>query len=498
MKFINIDLEDRQLAKRINGRMKKMKSCKILKGLSYLDKGDIICTNEITSDLRDTLKDESILKVFHDASSNVSFLNKLGYEVNNIECTKVMAQVLGEKEYSLKSLAEKHLISKFNINTLKDVEIIKYLYLNFKQELKRKNLVVVFERENRANNIVPKLNNQGIRFDYTNWNKELDEDRKKMEELEAEIKIVLQNNNLNLQSSYQLLRTLQKNDINIPDTDDSTLAQFEDKYLVISLIRKYRKKYVKVKTYGENLEKAIGVDGRVRGEWQIIGAASGRMTCRNPPLQGFPSASKKFFIPDKCNKFVIGDYSQIELRVLASISEDKTLLDQFQKGIDLHTGTASLIFGKDMLEVTQEERHIAKSLNFGMAYGITKYGIQKNLIKVGLNTSLEEAEQYRLQFLAVYPQVRQLQNLLLQAISVNSLGGRQWDCKDLKPTQRLNYPIQGSAADGFKEALILLYDQLKDNWKVCAVVHDEIVLEVPECEAEIAKDMLEKCMKDGM
>ena len=170
----------------------------------------------------------------------------------------------------------------------------------------------------------------------------------------------------------------------------------------------------------------------------------------------------------------------------------------FNNGIDLHLGTASLVFKKQIDEISKEERQVAKSLNFGIVYGITAYGIQKNLRKSGVDASLEEAEEYRIEFLNVYPRVKELQDALLKADYIKTLGGRRWQGGNVSMTQRLNLPIQGSAAEGLKEALALLVERLKDSWKLVAVVHDEILLEVPEYESEEAKNILESCMIEGM
>ena len=135
------------------------------------------------------------------------------------------------------------------------------------------------------------------------------------------------------------------------------------------------------------------------------------------------------------------DYSQIELRVLASISKDETLMNYFNNEVDLHRGTASLIFKKPLDEITNEERQVAKSLNFGIIYGITPYGIQKNLRKSGLDVTLDEAEEYRIKFLNVYPRVRAIQDALLRADYIEkTIGGRRWQGGSLSMTQRLNLP----------------------------------------------------------
>lgn len=122
----------------------------------------------------------------------------------------------------------------------------------------------------------------------------------------------------------------------------------------------------------------------------------------------------------------------------------------------------------------------------------------KRTRKSGLNVTLDEAEEYRIEFLNVYPKVRELQDSLLRADYIKTLGGRRWQGGNLSMTQRLNLPIQGSAAEGLKEALALLVENLKDTWRLVVIVHDEILLEVPEDDAEEAKEVLENCMIIGM
>lgn len=357
---------------------------------------------------------------------------------------------------------------------------------------------MTYERERRALPAVVMLENNGIKMEFGKWNIRLDDDRKLSQELESTIRNLLNNSQLNLNSPKQLVESIAGYGIKLHSTSDDELAKYSDEHEVIKLLRKYRKLQTKIKTYGEKLKSFIDDDGRIRADWRLIGAKSGRMSCNNPPLQAMPGSSREFFIAEKGHKLVCADYSQVELRVLASISGDENLINYFKNSVDLHTGTASLVFKKAIEEVTKEERQVAKSLNFGIVYGITAYGIQKNLRRSGLEVTLEEAEDYRLEFLRVYPKVRELQDSLLRADYIRSLGGRRWQGSNLSMTQRLNLPIQGSAAEGLKEALALLVERLKDSWKLVAVVHDEILLEVPEYESEEAKNILESCMIEGM
>lgn len=471
----------------------------------------------VDDEVREILKDHNVIKMFHNAKFDVGYLRTKGYEVNNYGCTLVMAQVLGEIEVSLKALTKKHFeidmdktmqhsdnwkTTEFTQDhieyALKDVEYTRALYYKFSEELRKRDLLGVYERERGALDAIVMLETKGIKMKFEEWNEELNEDRKLSEDIEEEIKSILNKHELNINSTKQLTESLFEYGIKLCSTSDDELAKFSDEYEVIRLLRKYRKLKTKIKTYGEKLREYIDEDGRIRANWRLIGAQSGRMACNNPPLQAMPSKSREFFVPEEGYKYVVADYSQVELRILAKVSMDSTLINYFKNNIDLHKGTASLVFKKPLDEVTKEERQVGKSLNFGIVYGITAYGIQKNLRKCGISVSLEEAEEYRIQFLNSYPKVREMQDALLRADTIKTLGGQRWQCRNLTATQRLNLPIKGSAAEVLKEALALLVQKIKPTWKIAAIVHDEILLEVPENDAEKAKEMLEKAMIDGM
>lgn len=484
--------------------------------VSAMENEEVSYKKFIDDEFRSLLKNSNIPKVFHNAKFDVEYLVNNGCEVNNYHCTLIMAQVLGEEKLSLKELTKKYLgvdmdksiqhsdnwqeeITQKHIDyAVKDVENTRDLFYKLLNLLVENNLLAVYERERRALPAIIMLENNGIKMEFDKWNLRLDDDRKLSQELESTIRNLLNNSQLNLNSPKQLVEAIAEYGIKLHSTSDDELAKYSDEHEVIKLLRKYRKLQTKIKTYGEKLKTFIDDDERIRADWRLIGATSGRMSCNNPPLQAMPGSSKEFFIAEKGYKLVCADYSQVELRVLASISGDETLINYFKNGIDLHTGTASLVFKKSIEEVTKEERQVAKSLNFGIVYGITAYGIQKNLRRSGLDVTLEEADDYRVEFLRVYPKVRELQDSLLRADYISSLGGRRWQCSKLSMTQRLNFPIQGSAAEGLKEALALLVDNMKPSWKLVAIVHDEIVLEVSEEEAEKAKEVLETSMKLGM
>lgn len=480
--------------------------------------GVVDTTVTVNESIKSALQNETVEKVFHNAKFDVGFFHAYGYEVRNYHCTLLMAQVLGEEQLSLKALAKKYLsvdIDKsiqhsdhWQCDNLtdehfeyakKDVEYTRCLFYKLYQLLVDKHLLTTYERERRALPAIIMLESNGIKMEFDKWNEVLDEDRVLCKELQSQIKDLLGKKELNLNSPGQLVDAIYKQyGIKLKSTSDDELAKYVDMNQAINLIRRYRKLQTKIMTYGQKLKQFIDNDGRIRANWKLIGATSGRMACSKPPIQGMPGKSREFFVADEGYKIVCSDYSQIELRVLSEVSQDEKLIEYFKNGIDLHAGTASLIFQKPLEEVTKEERQVAKSLNFGIVYGITAYGIQKNLRKSGLDISIEVAEEYRLEFLKVYSKVRDLQDSLLKANIIRTIGGRKWQGKELTMTQRMNLPIQGSAAEGLKEALGLLVNRMEPTWKLVAVVHDEIVLEVPEPEVDLAKQVLESCMIEGM
>lgn len=502
-----IDIETTSLNPRI-GEIKIVTLCKNDEEIFYKEK--------IDKEIHDILIDANILKVFHNAKFDVGFFMSKGHIVNNYHCTLLMAQVIGEEKLSLKELTKKYLgvdmdksmqhsdnwkkeITQEHIDyAVKDVENTRSLFYKLKDELISRNLWMTYERERRALPAIIMLENNGIKMEFDKWNLRLDDDRKLSQELESTIRNLLNSSQLNLNSPKQLVEAIADYGIKLHSTSDDELAKYSDEYEVIKLLRKYRKLQTKIKTYGEKLKSFIDDDGRIRADWRVIGAKSGRMSCNNPPLQAMPGNSREFFVSEEGYKLVCSDYSQIELRVLASISKDETLMNYFNNEVDLHRGTASLVFKKALDEITNEERQVAKSLNFGIIYGISAYGIQKNLRKSGLDVTLDEAEEYRIKFLNVYPRVRAIQDALLRADYIKTIGGRRWQGGSLSMTQRLNLPIQGSAAEGLKEALALLVNSIKETWKLIAIVHDEILLEVPTDDAEEAKEVLENCMIEGM
>ncbi|HCU3094056.1 TPA: hypothetical protein OUN36_002780 [Clostridioides difficile] len=477
-------------------------------------------------EIEDILADEDILKVFHNASFDVVWFEYFGYKVNEYTDTMIMSQVINNRvrqENSLVDVAHKYLnvvmskqlqdTSNWNNGVItkeheeyckRDVEITYKLYFTLMDEIHRLEIYPVLDREIRALPSIIELRRNGIKFEYGKWYMQILEYEREKDMIEKEIKSILNVKDLNLNSPIQVVEILNKFGINVTSSSDEELAKFSDNNEVIKLIRKYKKLKKRISSFGDKLKEKIDNDGCIRGKWNLIGADTFRMTCTSPNLQGMPRVSKEYFVPrNKESVFVIADYSQIELRVLAEISNDKLLIDAFKNGEDLHRKTASMILDKHISEVTDEERSIAKAANFGLIYGMTSYGLQKKIkADYCMEITLEEAEKFRNGYFEAYKDVLKYQDKMLKAEYIETLGGRYWSKEtselDKGSIKRYNYPIQGTSAEGLKEALYLLMKRKPKDWLLVAIVHDEIVLEVPCKDEDVAKEILRDCMVEGM
>ena len=285
-------------------------------------------------------------------------------------------------------------------------------------------------------------------------------------------------------------------------TNADVLEKLKDKHPVISAIMDYRMLTKLKSTYAEGLMKVIGEDGRIHTTFQNLVTATGRLSSTEPNLQNIPVRTdmgaeiRKMFIPKDGFVLVDADYSQIELRVLAHIASDSAMQEAFVSGMDIHTVTASQVFGVSADEVTSLQRRHAKAVNFGIVYGISEFSLADDI-----GVSRYEAKAYIDSYLANYPGVRNyMKNVVEDARSsgyTKTMYGRRRYIPDLKNSNfnvrqgaeriALNTPIQGSAADLIKLAMIRVDEALRSTYpqaKLLLQVHDELIVECPEEIAE--------------
>lgn len=296
-------------------------------------------------------------------------------------------------------------------------------------------------------------------------------------------------------------------------TAADVLEKLAPDYPIIGKILEYRQLTKLKSTYADGLANFIGMDGRIHGKFNQTITATGRISSTEPNLQNIPVRMelgrliRKVFVPADGYVFVDADYSQIELRVLAHCSEDKMLIEAYKEAQDIHRITASQVFHTPFGEVTDLQRRNAKAVNFGIVYGISSFGLSEDL-----SITVKEAKQYIEQYFKTYPGIKTfLDNAVAHAKEqgyVVTLFGRRRPVPELASSnfmQRafgervaMNAPIQGTAADIMKIAMVGVNRQLKErNLKSRLVlqVHDELLVEAHESEVEIVKEILQHEME---
>jgi DNA polymerase I len=247
--------------------------------------------------------------------------------------------------------------------------------------------------------------------------------------------------------------------------------------------------------------------GRIHADFSQIGAKSGRLSCTRPNLQQQPSKTlpewREIFKASPGNKIVTADYSQIELRILAQVSQDKEFIRAYNEEIDLHKLTASKIFKKPITEVDKKERNVAKTVNFGITYGMWTYGLKKKLKAAGIEVTENEARTIINEFYKAYPGVtkylRDISTKGLKDLELKNIAGRL--IKFEKPEddkaqgsikrESKNLPIQSLCADIVKIAMANLFLILEPmGVKFVNTVHDELVFECTDAQAEEVKNIV--------
>ena len=291
-------------------------------------------------------------------------------------------------------------------------------------------------------------------------------------------------------------------------TNADVLEKLKDKHPIISAIMDYRMLTKLKSTYADGLMKVVHADGRIRTTFQNLVTATGRLSSTEPNLQNIPVKTdlgaeiRKMFIPKEGCVLVDADYSQIELRVLAHIADDKTMQKAFAENMDIHTVTASQVFGVPAEEITSLQRRHAKAVNFGIVYGISEFSLAEDI-----GVSRYEAKSYIDSYLANYQGVRSYMKRVVEEAKesgfTQTLYGRRRYIPELKSSNfnirqgaeriALNTPIQGSAADLIKLAMIHVDSALSERYpqaKLILQVHDELIVECPQEDAQAVAELI--------
>ena len=285
---------------------------------------------------------------------------------------------------------------------------------------------------------------------------------------------------------------------------------------IVSLILDYRQLTKLNSTYVDGLMKVIAPDGRIHTSFQNTVTATGRLSSAEPNLQNIPvrtelgAEMRKMFVAGPGNVLVDMDYSQIELRLLAHIADDKAMQQAFREGTDIHTVTASQVFGVPVEAVTRQMRSSAKAVNFGIVYGISEFSLAKDI-----GVSIKEAKAYMERYFAHYSGIRAYMTDVVARAKEDGyvstlLGRRRWlpELRASNFNQRafgervaLNMPIQGTAADIIKLAMLRVQTRLKAEGlrgRLVLQVHDELIVECPAEEGQKVLALLKEEMEGVM
>ena len=489
--------------------------------------------NEALAPLRRLLEAPRPIKIAHNAKFDAKFIkHNLRLDLGGLFDTLLASQLVSagdiEERHGLAAVAERYLdeavdkterlsnwefeLSEAQLEyAARDAAVLLPLRDRLIERLKSESLVKVAQLEFECVMTVVDIELTGFFMHKERWLEQLSVVEKRRIELAEQLQEVLaqessqgslfggpQRDDINLDSHQQLTQALSRLGIPVPDsTRNWKMEPLAAQYPVIGTLLEYRKVQKALTSYGENMIELINpVTARLHADFRQIGAPTGRFACTNPNIQQVPHAveyRRCFSGHPEGRKLVIADYSQIELRILAEFSGDQGFMNAFNSGADLHRVTAAQVFNTEVDQVTKEQRDFAKRLNFGVVYGI---GAQRFALMTGVSVS--EAENVLKRYFATY---RQLDSYLKDAANravldrqSRTASGRlvrfrydENDRQQISMTQRngKNTPIQGTSADILKRALKLMKQELGgSSGKIVNIIHDEIVVEVDEGEAE--------------
>ncbi len=372
--------------------------------------------------------------------------------------------------------------------------------------------------------VLQKMSKTGVLVDQKMLNKFGEELKKRLATLEKQIYSKV-GHQFNLNSPKQLQVVL-FDELKLPvikktktgrSTDEETLHELNLVHPVIPLLLEYRQLFKLVSTYIDALPKFVGSDGRIHSTFNVEGAATGRLSSKDPNLQNIPVKGetggeiRKAFIAPKGKMLLGADYSQIELRIMAHLADDPGLKKAFKEGLDVHALTASKIFNAPVEKISRQQRMVGKTMNFATLYGQGPHALSRQL-----GVGYETARQYIAEYFEEFPKVKAWMEKTLGLGNENgfveTIWGRKRYIPELRVSNRMiraageraavNHPVQGSAADMIKKAMVEINKALGTRYKACTLilqVHDELLFEcdpksVKET-AQMVKEKMENALK---
>ncbi len=487
-------------------------------------------SKEFISELKPIIENDKIKKIGFDTKADYNLLINNGIKLCGLEYDVLLASYV--KDPNRKHTLDAQALDFLGHILTKEEDTERYLcdeaYTIFKlydywqNNLERNEQKLVKDIEIPLTVVLAKMENTGVAIDV-DYLKELSSYMtEKLAELEDLI-YQLAGETFNINSPKQVaeilfdkleLKTKKKKS---RSTSAEVLEELAQEYEICEYILEHRK-FSKLKsTYTDALPALISKkDGRIHTTYNQALTVTGRLSSSNPNLQNIPIRTEEgnkirsaFCAMDKENSLILSaDYSQIELRLLAHVSGDKHLIEAFNSGEDIHTMTASKVFGVGVNQVTKEMRRKAKAVNFGIVYGQSKYGLAKNL-----GISNKEAQDFIDKYFETYPGVKDYMTREVDFVNahgyVETIMGRKrylatelmspnYSIREFALRAAINQPLQGTAADLIKMAMIEVENQLESRnlkAKMIMQVHDELVFELPKNELEDLKELVLKAME---
>jgi len=506
--------------------------------------------DQVIVGLKPRLEDTTLAKLAHNGKYDMTVLAEYGINVNNLTFdTMVAAYLLGEKSLSLKALAFSKLdIEMTPISALigsgakqlsmsqvevkqaadyacADADMTGQLAELLTPELHQQGLWQLFsEVEMPLVPVLVSMERNGVALDIELMRQMSHRLGEQLLKLETDIYDSV-GHRFNINSPQQLSFILFE-ELKLPparktkggySTGASVLEELRGVHPIIEFILDYRQLAKLKSTYIDALPGLINPKtGRVHTSFNQTRTTTGRLSSSEPNLQNIPVRGeagrevRQAFIAPPGSRLLAGDYSQIDLRVLAHLSQDSNLLNAFRRDEDIHTATAAQLFGVDAPQVTPDMRRLAKTVNFGVIYGMSDYGLEQ-----ATELSREEAAQFITSYFEQYPEVKQyLESTKQQAREsgyVQTLLGRKRFIPEINSPNRqvreaaermaINMPVQGTSADIIKVAMINLYremDQRQLKSKLLLQVHDELIFEVPQDELETMRQLVPQVMSTAL
>ncbi|WP_252235336.1 DNA polymerase I [Clostridium sp. CH2] len=483
--------------------------------------------------LRTFMEDKTVKKVIHDSKNLITFLNKYDIDIQGFDFDTAIAAYLidsSKANYEVFDLINRFLEKdiKSDCDDLKAIcsSYLTKLYEKLKERLHKEDMDELYYKvEHPLIYVLSSMESIGFKINKDKLEELRIKFKEQIEKTEKEI-YELADEEFNVSSPKQLGKILfEKLDLPVIkktktgySTNQEVLEKLIDKHPIITKVMYYRQITKINSTYVEGLKNVIDIDGCIHSNFNQTVTTTGRLSSTEPNLQNIPikyemgKEIRKVFIPQESDDILIScDYSQIELRVLAHVADDKNMIDAFEHHSDIHTKTASEVFKVPVDEVTSTMRSNAKAVNFGIVYGISDFSLAQDL-----KITKKEAAEYMAIYFERYPKIKEYLNYVSEYAKekgyVLTILNRRRFIPEIKSSNKIvkalgerlamNAPIQGSAADIIKLAMVNVYNKLREknlNSELILQVHDELILNVKKDEFDIVKQLvieeMEKAIK---